>query len=245
MRPKLILTNDDGIDAPGMQALVDAVQEIGEAIVVAPAEEQSGVSHRITAHSPIGFVQRDERRFQVSGTPVDCAKIGLVHIAADADILISGINQGANLGVDVYSSGTVSAAREAAFLGYKSIAISQYVGKGQTVDWKITAHYAQQIIRKLLETDIEPGFFWNVNLPHPQTRKSPPLIRFCELDMTPHSFSYDAQENHLLYVSDFHNRPRQGSRDIDCCFGGSISVTRLGTINFPRTESTEPPTATN
>ena len=147
---KIVLTNDDGIEAPGLEALLDGVLPLGDIIIVAPQTAQSGIAHRVTTRSPIRVSQVGPNQYSVEGTPADCARIALKEIVADADWLISGINAGANLGSDVYNSGTVAAAREAAILGYPSIAISQYISKDNEVDWAISGHHAGAVIEMLL-----------------------------------------------------------------------------------------------
>ena len=132
---KVVLTNDDGIEAPGLAALITIISEIAAPVVVAPRIEQSGAAHRVTARLPISFREAGENRYWVDATPADCARVALKHLAPDADWLVSGINPGANLGSDVYNSGTVAAAREAAILGCRSIAISQYISRGHPIDW--------------------------------------------------------------------------------------------------------------
>ena len=111
---KIVLTNDDGIEAPGLDALFHCVLPLGDIIIVAPQKAQSGIAHRVTTRAPIRVNQIGQNRYRVEGTPADCSRIALKEIASDADWLISGINAGANLGSDVYNSGTVAAAREAA-----------------------------------------------------------------------------------------------------------------------------------
>ena len=141
------MTNDDGIDAPGLDALVQCVRRLGKVIVVAPQHAQSGIAHRVTTRDPIRVKRLGENRHSVDGTPADCARIALKVIAPDASWLISGINAGANLGSDVYNSGTIAAAREAAILGCRAVAVSQYIAKDQQVDWAITGDYACGVLK--------------------------------------------------------------------------------------------------
>jgi 5'-nucleotidase len=147
---KIVLTNDDGVEAPGIEALFHGVLQLGDIIIVAPQEAQSGIGHRVTTRAPIRVNQIGPNQYGIEGTPADCARIGLKEMAPDADWLISGINAGANLGSDVYNSGTVAAAREAAILGYSAIAISQYISKDHEVDWTISGHHAGAVIKMLL-----------------------------------------------------------------------------------------------
>lgn len=225
---KFILTNDDGADAPGLTALENALQGLGTIVVAAPDVEQSGVGHQVTVHKPFKITQSSENRFRIAGTPADCARVGLTRIAPDADWLISGINKGANLGIDTYTSGTVAAAREAAALGFPAMAVSQYVAKDRDLDWAITPPLATRVIQTLLALDLSNGCFWNINLPHPMPGDPEPDIRFCEMDVSPHRFYFDQQGEELVYMGDFHGRPRMADRDVAWCMGcGNISVTRM------------------
>ena len=122
---KLLLTNDDGIDAPGIAALSDAVE--GEIYIAAPHVQRSECGHQVTTREPIGVVQRGERAFAVKGTPADCVRLALrggLFAGVEFDWILSGINEGGNLGVDIHISGTVAAAREATILGRRAIAFS-------------------------------------------------------------------------------------------------------------------------
>src|SRR4051794_151318 len=104
---KFLLSNDDGIDAPGLQALLGAATALGEPVVVAPSGPQSGVSHAVTYEGALRVEGRGAGRFAVFGTPADCARVGLHRLVPEAKWVLSGINQGGNLGADVYYSGTV------------------------------------------------------------------------------------------------------------------------------------------
>ena len=127
---KFLVTNDDGIDAPGLAALVNVARTLGEPTVVAPAGPQSGVSHAVTWREGVRIEPRDEGRFAIHGTPADCTRLGLLHLVPKAKWILSGINHGANLGADVYYSGTVAAVREALLHGWPGIAVSHYRKSG-------------------------------------------------------------------------------------------------------------------
>src|SRR5437762_3138960 len=122
----LLLTNDDGINAPGLEALLTAARTLGDPVVVAPAKPQSGVSHAVTWHEGVRIEPRGDKRFAIHGTPADCIRLGLLRLVPDAKWVLSGINHGANLGADVHYSGTVAAVREAVLHGWPGIAISYY-----------------------------------------------------------------------------------------------------------------------
>src|SRR5262245_42279778 len=131
---KLLLTNDDGIDAPGLEALLGAAAALGEAVVVAPDEHLSGCSHRVTTGRPIRVERRGEGRHAVCGTPADCVRVGLHGLAPEARWVLAGINEGGNLGADVHHSGTVAAVREAVLHGVPGIALSHYHRRGLEID---------------------------------------------------------------------------------------------------------------
>ena len=124
----IALTNDDGIDAPGLMALREAVAQVSEEPVwlIAPDSHLSGCGHQVTTHQPLRIEERAEGHIAVSGTPADCTRLALTHLCPEARWLLSGINFGGNLGVDEYISGTVAAVREATILGVRAIAFSQY-----------------------------------------------------------------------------------------------------------------------
>lgn len=225
---KIILTNDDGIDAPGLQTLSGCVEGCGDVIIVAPGDPQSGIAHRVTTRAPIRVNEIRQGVYRVEGTPADCSRIALKDIAPDADWLISGINPGANLGSDVYNSGTVAAAREAAILGCRSIAISQYVAKDQQIKWDITGHHAEPMLKMLFEHDLPTAHFWNVNLPHPLDNDTERSYRFCGLDTHPHKYEYEKKGGEYTYNGSIHERPRDSGTDVAVCFDeGLIAITRI------------------
>jgi 5'-nucleotidase len=225
---KIILTNDDGIDAPGLETLQRCVQDEGKIVVVAPTHPQSGIGHQVTTRSPIPVEKLDHNRYSVDGTPADCSRIALKQLAPDADWLIAGINPGANLGSDVYNSGTVAAAREAAILGCRSMAISQYVAKDQQINWDITGYHAAAVLKMLIKKTIEPAWFWNVNLPHPLNDYSEIALGFCGLDTNPHKYDFRKNGKEYIYSGSIHERPRNSGTDVTVCFDEKkISVTKI------------------
>ncbi|MEO8604004.1 MAG: 5'/3'-nucleotidase SurE [bacterium] len=223
---RFIITNDDGIEAAGIAALVEAATEFGEPLVVAPAGPQSGVGHKVTTTSDIRVDRLAPQRWRVEGTPADCARLALTVLAADATWLLAGINHGGNLGADIYTSGTVAAVREAALLGYRAVAVSHYVGRGRSIDWELATRRLTPVLRTLLLQPLEPGHFWNVNLPHPADDVAP-AIEFCGLDTRPHGIRYRRDGNSYAYIGDYHTRPRQRGRDVDVCMSGRIAVTKV------------------
>lgn len=224
---KIVITNDDGYGEPGIEALRSVLQALGEVVVVAPKEPHSFAGHRVTMKASIRVDQIKPREFAVHGAPADCTRLALKQLAPDADWVIAGINPGANLGTDVYQSGTVAAAREAAILGVKAMAVSQYIGRGKTISWKRTRQHTQQIIAVMMQAQLSRGQYWNINLPHALNNSSPLTYTICPLDKNPHDYTYFRTDDSFQYQGIIHDRPRDKGGDVDVCFGGSISVTRL------------------
>ncbi|MBW1698010.1 MAG: 5'/3'-nucleotidase SurE [Deltaproteobacteria bacterium] len=224
---KLVLTNDDGIDAPGLKAFEQVIRGFGSVIVVAPESPNSGIGHKVTTKAPIKVERAGKSRFRITGTPADCSRIALTQIAPDADWLFAGINQGGNLGADIYMSGTVAAAREAALLGFRAVAVSHYVAKNRQIDWDLARLRVKSLICRLISERLQPGCFLNVNLPHPADDETDLPVVFCSLDTNPHGVHYYKDGNQLIYDGDYHSRPRQPGRDVDVCFSGQIAVTQI------------------
>jgi 5'-nucleotidase len=228
---RILLTNDDGIDAPGLAALRDAATVLGgEIVIVAPAECHSGCGHRVTTDRPIAVDELAAGRFRVAGTPADCVRIGLARLAADAGLVIAGINAGGNLGADIHHSGTVAAAREAALHGRPAIAASQYHRRGTTLDWGRAAGWLADLLRALRDREHVPGEFWNVNLPDlPAAAAAPPVVE-CPIDRSPFALGYRLTDAGWKYESSYHDRPRMAGGDVAVCFGGGISLSRVRAV---------------
>jgi len=164
--PTILVTNDDGIDAPGIAALEHALAALGEIYTVAPINEQSAASRRITLRRPFRYETRGKNRFAVDGTPADCAMMALTHILEDPpDLLVSGINNGPNLGENVFYSGTVAAAAEGAKYGIPAIAMS--VNQRVDIDYTQAANFAAELALKVLSQGLPAGIALNVNVPYP------------------------------------------------------------------------------
>ena len=216
---KFALTNDDGIDAPGLETLERVCSALGSTVTVAPSLPQSGSGHRVTISEPLRFEARGDKRYALDGFPPDCSRLALSHFATDADWLIAGINQGANLGVDTYMSGTAAAAREAAILGRPAIAISQYIGKGKELDWELTERRALRVISELLSKPAPEGAFWNINLANPDNTETDLELVYCKVDPSAHGTSYELDGDSFNYQDDYHNRARLPGMDIEVCMG--------------------------
>jgi 5'-nucleotidase len=224
---QLLLINDDGIHAPGLAALEQAIGGLGTCEVVAPDRHLSGCGHRATTHDPLELTELSPGRHMLDGTPADCTRVGLTLLAPETDWVLSGINEGGNLGADVYMSGTVAAAREAALFGKPAIAVSQYVRRGMSVDWDQAARWTQEVLLMLLSWSPTPGVYWNVNLPHCPAGTPLPEIIDCPLDRNPLPVTYHRQDGRLHYRGNYHERRREAGNDVDVCFSGRIAVTRL------------------
>jgi 5'-nucleotidase len=168
---RILLTNDDGVNATGLRVLEAIARTFTDDIwIVAPSEEQSGAGHSLTLTVPVRLRKLGERRFCVTGTPTDAVMMGLAHIMKDEkpDLILSGVNRGANLGEDVTYSGTVSAAMEGALAGIPSIALSQSYekeGMGDTVPFAATEAWARRVLEPLLAAPFAPRTLVNVNFP--------------------------------------------------------------------------------
>lgn len=224
---KLLLTNDDGYGAPGLEALFALARTLGEPVVVAPVEHLSGCSHRVTTREAVRVEPRQPGRFAVHGTPADCVRLALHQLAPDPAWVLAGINFGGNLGADVYHSGTVAAVREAVLHGKPGIAVSHYHIRAQELDWQRAVRWLAPLVRDLLQQPCSPGTFWNINLPHLAADAPDPEVVFCPLDPFPLPLSFRREKDGLRYDGDYHRRPRQPGSDVDVCFSGKIAVSRI------------------
>ena len=206
---KFLLTNDDGIDAAGLEALRNAALTLGDPVVVAPAGPQSGVSHAVTWHEGVRIEPRGDKRYAIHGTPADCVRLGLLKVIPDAKWILSGINHGANLGADVHYSGTVAAVREAVLHGWPGIAVSHYSKSKVEFDWDRAARWVTPILADILARPIEPGLFYNVNLPNLPPDAATPEVVWCSLDPNPLPLNYrHEEESDLYYAGDYQLRHR-------------------------------------
>ncbi len=166
---KILLSNDDGIDAEGLYRLAEAMSKIGEVTIIAPKTEQSAAGHSITMKVPLRIYEQKVRNkftgYAINGTPADCVKIGITHILKELpDIVVSGINHGSNTAVSIIYSGTVSAAREAAILGCPAIAVSVTDHNPEYFD--AAANVAKELALKILDHKLPDGTVLNVNVPN-------------------------------------------------------------------------------
>ena len=167
---RILVTNDDGINAPGLQVLSDIARDLSDDVwVVAPDTNQSGASHSLTLHEPLRCMEVGEKTFAVKGTPTDCVIMGVRHILLDTppDLILSGVNRGSNIAEDVSYSGTVAGAIEGSLLGFRSLALSQSINyeKNEEIHWETARAHGPDLIRRLLDTDWNPAVLMNINFP--------------------------------------------------------------------------------
>jgi 5'-nucleotidase len=225
----ILLTNDDGIDAPGLAALSAAIAL--PHTIIAPRDAMSECSHRVTTKAPIPLERRSPVSYAVGGTPADCVRVALYHLAPITWVL-SGINDGGNLGADVYISGTIAAVREAAFHGVRGIAFSQYRKGPQGTDegqakWARASRWAAKVFALLQQQPLEIGEFWNVNFPALPLEAAEPEVRFCPRSRDPLPVKYQANGETLLYQPNYHARRREAETDVALCFAGLITISKI------------------
>lgn len=169
-RPLILVCNDDGIHAPGIRALVEAVQPVGDLIIVAPDRPQSGMGHAVTIGAPLRINNKtglfgDSPAYETSGTPVDCVKLAVDRILhRKPDLLVSGINHGSNSSINVIYSGTMSAAVEGAIEGIPSVGFS-LCDYALEADFSLSQKIARQVAEQILSNGLMPGTLLNVNIP--------------------------------------------------------------------------------
>ena len=228
---KILLTNDDGIFAPGLAALYKKLQDFGDVTVAAPADGKSGAGHSITVNQPL-VCNRVEiagqfSGFSVVGSPADCVKLALNELVPPpVDLVVSGMNWGANVGINVYYSGTVAAAMEAAFYGVPAVAMSLAVD--EPADFEAGARYCAHILKKLIPL---VGYeVINVNIPRLSQGK-PKGIRVVPQSIRGFAEHYVKQQNELnqtayLLAGGYH-KPEEELTDTISLAEGYITVTAL------------------
>ena len=221
----IVLTNDDGIDAPGIRALQQAITD--RSIIVAPTKQYSGCGHQVTTHRGIQLEQRSATEYAVDGTPVDCTRLAITQIVRDTKLVLSGINPGGNLGTDVYISGTVAAVREAAIHGIPGIAISHWLKKPLIIDWDVATQWTIKVLEDLSSRPLPIGSFWNVNLPHLEPGAAEPKIVLCQTSIDPLPVEFRAEGDLYYYQGEYAKRDRTPGTDVDICFSGNIAVTLI------------------
>lgn len=194
----ILVTNDDGIDSPGILALAQAMKEIGNVTVIAPDRQQSAVGHALTVSAPLRAVpfQRngDMFGFAVNGTPADCVKLGVsTLLAIKPDLVVSGINHGANTAVNVMYSGTVSAATEAMMIGIPALAVS-LTSFSLDAEMSVAADYAKRVAGSMLEWGLQKDTILNMNVPA-ISREEVKGMRITRLSNSYWDDSYDSRKD--------------------------------------------------
>jgi len=234
----IVLTNDDGIDARGLEAAYNAVRELGTVNVVAPRSERSACSHTITLRTPINVERRHHPIygvcFAVDGTPADCVRLAHASLIDEPiDLIVSGINHGANAGVDTFYSGTVAGAREGAILGIRSIALSQALRKEVELDWEATTKAARFLSHELVTEALEGPGFWSVNFPAPIPADPRRNVHRVPVAVHPMPMSFNRKEEEdgrmlrFDYGASYWLRDVTGPSDYSVIRDGGIAVTAI------------------
>lgn len=228
---RILLTNDDGIFAPGLAALYKQLTNLGDVVVVAPTDGQSGASHSITFAEPLGCTKVEIEGlftgFGVHGSPADCVKLAVRQLHEEPfDLVVAGINEGANVGINVYYSGTVAAAMEGAFLGIPSVAVSLVCER--EMDFDAAAQHAIAVIRQLMP--LEEGDVININIPR-LSRGKPKAPRVVPQATSGFDEYYIPQTNGsretVFQLAGGAFRPEATPTDTSTLSEGHISVTPL------------------
>ncbi len=197
---RILLTNDDGIRAPGLLALYRELIKLGDVTVIAPETVQSATGHSITVTTPLltqqVTVENGFTGTAVDGRPADCVKLAIAKLLpSPPDLVVSGMNSGANVGINVIYSGTVAAAIEAAFLGLPAIAVSLYLKSDVPLDYVRPASFARVAIERVLANGLGKGQVANLNLPPLLPGQSPKGIKLCRQCCRPWADSYERRQD--------------------------------------------------
>lgn len=231
-KPLILVTNDDGITAPGIRNLVEFMNEIGEVVVVAPNSPQSGKGHAITINATLTYeeisLDGPQKDFSLSGTPVDCVKFALNKILTrKPDLVVSGINHGANSSINVIYSGTMSAAVEAGVEGLQAIGFS-LLDFSWDADFSQAKEYIQKIVLKTLEKPMPKGVVLNVNIPN-LTKDEIKGIKVCKQANAKWEESFDERVNphgkkYYWLSGYFNNMDKSEDADETALADGYISI---------------------
>ena len=232
---RILLSNDDGILAPGLAAMREALTALGEVHVVAPESPQSAVAHGITLAGPVAVrrvhVQDAFHGYSVDGRPADCVKLGVSELLdGPPDLVVSGINDGLNVGINVLYSGTVAAAEEGALLGFPAVAVSMQ--RGVERDFNQAARIALPIIRQLLDKGLAGGELININIPDlaagpPRGIRVVPQATGTMTDSFTRHASPDGRDYYWLTGCDFEHVPEDADSDLDAINDRFVAITPL------------------
>lgn len=234
-RTRILLTNDDGINAPGMKVLQRIANALSDDVwVVAPETEHSGAGHSLTLTDPLRLRKISSRKYAVQGTPTDCVMMAMSQVMPDKrpDLLLSGVNRGANMGEDVTYSGTIAAAMEGTLVGVPSIALSQSFANRKVMHWPTAEKHAGDIIRRLVALGWSREVLMNVNFPDvlPGDVKGVEICRQGRRDITALNIEerIDARERPYYWLGyrPIHGTPKAGT-DLAVTEFGRIAITPL------------------
>ncbi len=237
-RLNIVLTNDDGYEAQGLMTAYNALRGFGTVHVVAPRSERSACSHTITLRCPITVERRTHPQFGVSfavdGTPADCIRLAVAGLVdRPIDMIVSGINHGANAGVDIFYSGTVAGAREGAILGFPSIALSQALRQDVQVDWSAAEKVVGPVMEDLMKERLDGPGFWSVNLPAPIPSDPRSHVHRVPVAIHPMPMRFDRSEKEngrvlqFDYGASYWLRDVTGPSDYSVIRDGGIAVTAI------------------
>ncbi len=244
---RILVTNDDGVFAPGLAALEQQMRHLGDVFVAAPATEQSGVGHSITYMTPLvcKSIHRDGRHWAwaVDGSPADCVKLAITELSKDApvDLVVSGINSGLNAGISVLYSGTVAAAIEGAFFGVTSVAVS--LEHDPDADYQAAAVIAKNVVRGLVEHPETRGGLFNLNIPTAAT-DSPSELKVVPMGLAQYGRRYEKRQDpggRDYYWATWSDPPEPPIEltDVQQLRDGNVTLTPLR-FDLTRTELVEP-----
>lgn len=230
---RILVTNDDGINAPGLKVLEKIARQLSSDVwVVAPEVEQSGAGHSLTLRRPLQVRRVSPRRFAVDGTPTDCVLLAVNRLIEGRrpDLVLSGVNRGSNLGEDVTYSGTIAAAMEATLLGIPAVALSQ-IREGQTIAWHVALKHGAEVVRRLVGVPWSKGVLVNVNFPYIAKGDISGVQvvrqgrRAANIEVTPVT---DAVGRKYLWIGDFtSDNPVHHGTDLSAVRERAIAVTPL------------------
>ena len=233
---RILLTNDDGVDAPGLHALRQIAARLSDDItVVAPETNQSGKGHSLSLHEPLRMREIGDKAYAVRGTPTDCVIMAVRHIMAEAlpDLILSGVNRGANMAEDMTYSGTIAGAFEGTLVGIRSIALSQAFGfEEKSPRWETAIEHAPAVIEKLLQLEWRSGCLMNVNFPDRAPNNIEGLRVTRQGRRDPGLLSIDARRDtwgeHYYWLAYERRRSNAAAgTDLEAVYNGFISVTPL------------------
>lgn len=237
---QFLITNDDGFDAPGLAALYRALLPIGDVTVVAPATCHSSKGHAVDTKNAIRVERRRVEPFGeihiVHSTPADCIRVGMRYLLkSPPSMVVAGVNPGANLGVDLFYSGTAAAAREAALLGVPAIALSRLLDGNGPIEWDILSRHVTRVVRRMMtpEYQLPTGHFWNINFPPVTGDEYPDVLTVAPHGTEPHAVAFKVIERSgdseiLEYSAVYRDRGRSDSCDVKHVFDSRITATPVG-----------------